>query len=381
MSEYQYYAFRALDRPLDAAARAELRTISSRAAITAASFVNHYEWGDFKGDVDAFMDRWFDLHLYYANWGVRRLVVKVPARLVDRPRLAAALAGHDAARLRQAGESLIIDIIRQEAPDEDVSGEDEPDWLADIEPARAGLVGGDLRMLYLVWLIAAEDGALDPDALEPLPGLGKLTPSLGAVARFLVIDRDLLAAACEQDPTPTAAPAKDDASPQQAIEALPEAEKTALLLRLHAGDPHVGAELRARLRAEAETAEVVTRPPRSLRMLKLRAAALTAEREQRRAEAEAAERHRRVAEAAQHQARRVAVLRSRGPQAWQAVDAEIARRNPKGYDAALALLLDLQALAREDGTVADFDRRIAVLRADHASKSRFLERLDAAGLG
>ncbi|CAH2603784.1 protein of unknown function [Rhodovastum atsumiense] len=44
MSEYQYYEFLALDRPLDDAARQELRASSSRARITAASFTNSYQW-------------------------------------------------------------------------------------------------------------------------------------------------------------------------------------------------------------------------------------------------------------------------------------------------------------------------------------------------
>jgi len=51
MSEYQYYEFRAIDRPLDRAAQEALRSISSRARITATSFTNHYEWGDLKGDL------------------------------------------------------------------------------------------------------------------------------------------------------------------------------------------------------------------------------------------------------------------------------------------------------------------------------------------
>ena len=50
MSEYQYYDFRAIDRALTRAEIAELRSISTRAAITSASFTNHYEWGDLKAD-------------------------------------------------------------------------------------------------------------------------------------------------------------------------------------------------------------------------------------------------------------------------------------------------------------------------------------------
>ena len=56
MSEYQYYEFQAIDRPLDQAAQEALRSISSRARITARSFINHYEWGDLKGDPRKFME-------------------------------------------------------------------------------------------------------------------------------------------------------------------------------------------------------------------------------------------------------------------------------------------------------------------------------------
>jgi len=44
MSEYQYYEFLALDRPLTEKQRAELRSISTRAEITATRFVNEYQW-------------------------------------------------------------------------------------------------------------------------------------------------------------------------------------------------------------------------------------------------------------------------------------------------------------------------------------------------
>lgn len=84
MSEYQYYEFLAIDHLLDKADQAALRSISTRARITASSFMNSYKWGSFKGDPAEFMDRWFDLHLYLANWGSRRLMIRLPARRVDR---------------------------------------------------------------------------------------------------------------------------------------------------------------------------------------------------------------------------------------------------------------------------------------------------------
>ena len=45
MSEYQYYEFLALDRPLTSKQREELRQLSTRAEITATRFANEYHWG------------------------------------------------------------------------------------------------------------------------------------------------------------------------------------------------------------------------------------------------------------------------------------------------------------------------------------------------
>ena len=50
MSEYQYYDFRAIDRPLTSSHRAELAKISTRAEISSTRFTNFYTFGDFKGN-------------------------------------------------------------------------------------------------------------------------------------------------------------------------------------------------------------------------------------------------------------------------------------------------------------------------------------------
>ena len=84
MSEYQYYEFVAVDRPLTPVQQGEVRALSTRARITASSFVNTYEWGDFKGDQRQLMERYFDAHLYLANWGTRQLMLRLPKRVLDR---------------------------------------------------------------------------------------------------------------------------------------------------------------------------------------------------------------------------------------------------------------------------------------------------------
>ena len=78
MSEYQYYEFVAIDRPMTKKEMAELRSRSSRAMITATSFVNEYQWGDLKGDPADWMRRYFDAFVYTANWCSCRLALRVP---------------------------------------------------------------------------------------------------------------------------------------------------------------------------------------------------------------------------------------------------------------------------------------------------------------
>jgi hypothetical protein len=81
MSEYQYYEFQALDRPLTQEQMSELRAYSSRARITPSSFVNVYNWGDFKGNPLRWVEQYFDAFLYFANWGSRRFMLRLPKKL------------------------------------------------------------------------------------------------------------------------------------------------------------------------------------------------------------------------------------------------------------------------------------------------------------
>lgn len=83
MSEYQYYEFVAIDELLTPKQMAELRARSSRASITPASFVNDYQWGDLKGDPVDWMWRYFDAHVYVANWCTCLLYLRVPKSAFD----------------------------------------------------------------------------------------------------------------------------------------------------------------------------------------------------------------------------------------------------------------------------------------------------------
>jgi hypothetical protein len=306
LSEYQYYEFLAVDRPLDESDRQALRTLSTRARITATQFVNSYEWGDFKGNPAKLMERWFDLHLYFANWGTRRLMLRLPKRFVDLPGLGCFLDEVDGVTIRSVGDNLVFDILSEdEDPEEDAWDNDEWDdgssRLAALAPLRAELIGGDLRFFYLLWLRALEAGALEDDASEPLPGIGPLTASLQAFADFVRIDPDLVRAASESEAADLAG--RSARSVEAAIARLPDDEKNALLVRLFNADPYAGAELQFLLRRHLQPDEAASRPPpRTVGALRARAEALRLDRARAKAQA-AAEHARRQSEEAEKRRR------------------------------------------------------------------------------
>ncbi len=93
VSEYQYYDFRAIDRPLTEKEMTVLRSISTRAAITTTRFTNHYEWGDLKANSSKLLEKYFDAFVYVANWGTHEFCIRVPQKSVDYKLLKAMVPG------------------------------------------------------------------------------------------------------------------------------------------------------------------------------------------------------------------------------------------------------------------------------------------------
>jgi len=113
MSEYQYYEFQAIDRPLTEKEMGELRSCSTRARITPTSFVNDYSWGNFKGDEDAWMEKSFDAFLYLANWGTQVLKLRLPTRLLEAKTARLYCAGERASVRENNGKVIFHDPARR----------------------------------------------------------------------------------------------------------------------------------------------------------------------------------------------------------------------------------------------------------------------------
>ena len=110
MSEYQYYEFQALDRPLTEQQIRELRRLSTRAEITPTKFVNTYHWGDFRGNPHHLMEKYFDTFVYFANWGTKRFMVRLPKSLIDVATLKRYSAG-DSFNVKVKGNNVLVDFF------------------------------------------------------------------------------------------------------------------------------------------------------------------------------------------------------------------------------------------------------------------------------
>jgi hypothetical protein len=387
MSEYQYYEFQAIDRPLDERAMAALRAITSRATITPTSLVNVYHWGDFKGDPDRLMEQYFDAHLYVANWGSRRFMLRLPARSFPLARVkpyavARTLKG------RATQEHVILDFSSEtEEGDEDF--EEDEAWLAALIPLRSDLLAGDLRCLYLAWLAGVQSGAVDDDKPEPPvpPGLRQLSGPLRRLVDFLRLDPDLVEIA-------TAVSSEERASGPSSEELtawvtdLPVDAKDSLLVRVMQGEGMpVAGEMLQRFRKDRARRQVrVSRdePAKAIRRTVgdlIEAWQRRSEEKKRKAAEQAAkEQARQARKQAQARARHLDAVAGREDKLWRQVEKAIQTRQPKEYDHAVEILKDLRDLAERTGRGAKVAKRIRQLRERHGSKPSLMQRLDRAGL-
>ncbi len=380
MSEYQYYEFAAIDRPLTAAEMARLRNVSTRGQISASGFVNHYEWGGLKANPADWMRRYFDAFVYTANWCSCQLSLRLPLGTFRQAELKSFTAG-GALTIAATDEHWIIDWSLDESEDYDRFGmEDGNGWMGRLAPLRDELLRGDLRPLYLGWLASAaecDDKALEP---EPPAGLSNLTPAQRALTEFIEIDPDLLAAAAAGSPRD----APNDSAQAAAIDAwLTEwsREEMAAVLKLTAlgqgreAEPQVKTHHATWLKAQRpRPAKLVQqRSVAQLRELAQSASGVRRVRQERERATQEAERRR----------QREAILRLRMAnvdQRWAAVNSLAERGSASGYDQAVRAIGDLAEGYALTSSRKEFDRALRCLLVRHATRGALMRRLTEAEL-
>lgn len=377
MSEYQYYEFLAIDQPLTAEEMKDLRALSTRAQITPVSFTNEYHWGDFKGNPDKLMERYFDAHIYVANWMTAIFKVRVPFEALAKGTVEA-MAESEALHFKATKTHWIITWSLDESENYDRFGqEDGRGWMARLAPVREELLRGDLRSLYIGWLADVNRETMNDndDEMEPISvnGLGQLTSAQRALAEFLEVDEDLLAGAGMGSPA-----ARDEEVSQKEMEAwindLPGDEVKAILKQLLSGQGQQAeqtlksrfAAWRRGLRGDGDGA-----PRRS--MGEHRANAREAEKI--RVEKK---RHEQRQQEVKQRKERDAYLKNLSkdfPKAWKSVQRTIERGSGSAYDEACRALVDLSEAYTVHASNKRFQEELKMFMADHMRRKALVQRL------
>jgi len=375
MSEYQYYEFQALDRPLTPEEQQAVAQLSSRVEPHPwrAIFTYSYGGGLYPRAEDVLAE-YYDAMLYLANWGSRQLMFRFPRTLVDPVRM----RQYNVETTDYPSDIIQVDVKDEYAilniqldAEEGLGWIEGEGWLGSLVGLRDAILQGDYRVLYLAWLKGLTlTYGVDEDALEPpVPsGLGELTPALHTFVELFDVDADTLQAAAEHS-APLCSQTFSEDDLRQAIEALAPEEKDNFLLRVVQGEPQLPLILKRRLGMLGDGPQRSTRPRRTVSEIFAAAAEMTERR--RRAEAAAAE-ARRLAE--------LEALAKRGDAVWNEVDALIRQGQAKPYDEAVQLLKNLRDLAEHQRRTVAFQAQLDRIHDEYSRRSALMRRLRNAGL-
>jgi hypothetical protein len=379
MSEYQYFEFQSLDRPLTADQQAAMRRISHQVNLTPVRASFTYTAGSFKAEPSSVLAQNFDAMIHLTGWGDKRLMFRFPAALLDLD-LVKPYVDPLGQRVTWSarGDVVLLDFAFRRDPG--VGWIEAERWLPSLAPLRADILRGDFRVLYLAWLksLTPED-AEDPTPEPPVPaGLGDLSPQLETFLELFEVDPYLLEVASqtsEQIPAsvePDVLPSfgLSEAGARRAVEALPRYEADAFLLRVARGEPLADVALLRRLAELAGTPVVAgALPRRTTAQLLSGAAEARLRREGQRARDSQAQRVAELEDLAEHE-----------EQAWAMVDRLVAKRSVRAQDEAVDLLLKMREAASYKDRVSAFEERLAVLCARVKGRRGLAGKLRAAGL-
>jgi hypothetical protein len=287
----------------------------------------------------------------------------------------------EAAHVRKAGNSVIVAFENQSEHDD---WDDGTGWMGSLMSLRSELVRGDLRCLYLGWLLCVQNEEFAEDDLEPAvpAGLGELSAPLHSLIEFLGIDEDLVEVAATVSAPLNAGPDREDLATW--IQSLPEKEKNNLLVAAVSGPGERWKNGLLRRFEQQNARRTLSTPDTICRRAAGDLLGLVHARVEERTrllEAKrAAEAARRKAEDEANRSRYLDQLGKREEGTWNRIAAHIQKRQPNEYDKAVNLLIDLRDLALRQGRVAAFQSALAELRQEHAAKESLLRRLAKAEL-
>ena len=370
MSEYQYYEFQAIDRPLTQEERAAICELSSRVKPTATTASFNYSYGNFRGDPKQVLARYFDIMYYITNWGTQQLMFRFPTSLINREAIELYCIDNYIS-LSFAGDWAILDweFSQEEGFNDWIEGEG---ILSELIGLRQEILQQDYRGLYLAWLKAIDlsEGYIDIDKtqLEPPlpPGLGQLSAAQKAFTEIFELEEHLLNVACASSGKLTTI---SEQTWQQAISQLSASERQDFLLRLAKGEHNLSAKFKQKLSQLIPTSPASNQPRRTIQEL-LEAAAEEGKKAEKRRQQEA-------------EAKRIEELQTlakREAQVWQQVESLIQKAQSKPYDEAVKLLVKLRDLAEYQNRLPVFQERLNQIYEQYSNRSGLKRRLQEVGL-
>jgi hypothetical protein len=379
MSEYQYYEFLAIDRPLTQQEMDSLRALSSRAHITPVSFSNEYNWGDLRGNPREWMKRFFDLHVYVANWGSAVFMIRLPLNVFD-AKVFHSFTVDDTFEVEPSPTHRVLMWSARDSENYDrFVHEDGESWMARLAPLREELLRGDLRSLYIGWLAAVTLTLVEEEELEPmaLDGLGNFTAAQKALAEFLEVDIDLLEGvglAGREHPT-------QDPSPQEVdgwLAGLPSGEVQELLRQLLSGQgTQAERVLKTRFLAwRRSLKELPEAPRRSVKILWKEAEKAKELRLRRKIEERKQEEIKKRKEREEY----LSTLAKNFPWSWKTVQKCVERGSGLGYNEACGHLVDLSEAYSLHSSPAAFQEEFQRFMTEHRRRRTLVERLVNVGL-
>lgn len=140
MSEYQFYEFKAIDKPLSKEDKAQIDSWSSRTKASNTGAIFTYNYGDFPRDVITTMEKYFDAMFYTSNWGTIRLVFKFPKPLLNTEKIKQYCI-KDGLEIIKRSDFILLDIAFSDQEAERWSeGEG---WLTTLISLRDDILNGD----------------------------------------------------------------------------------------------------------------------------------------------------------------------------------------------------------------------------------------------
>jgi hypothetical protein len=392
MGTFQGYKFLAVDKPLTNEERQSVASLSSRSNVssTSARFVYHY--GDFRGNPMNVLREYFDLHLYFANWGTKQLMLKFPIDSVDYwalKKYEIQFENHAtcALSLNKSSKHVILDL---EWNDENGGGwMDIDDYdLSDFVFIREAIMNGDYGTLFLFWLKLAaikydpdfedfgdEDFDEDDERLgfgnntqtPPIPSnLEKQKYQLKAFTDFFEIEENLVDAAIKTSKRYGNSPQKIDY--KSLITKMSETEKDRFLMQILAGETRLDIQLKKHLDkvvtiAKHKDATVSLQEIFDLQMGANQEIIATKEAE----------------EARKLQIKIDKTAREEN-EIWEDVFFNLDHKIAKTYDLAIEMLVDLKALAVYRNDLKSFEEKIRGIKAKYGRSKVLLNRFEKVGL-